>query len=95
MSRFSFARNGSRADSHSRRRLRLLSALGLLVLMALGGGVLPVAAATHDTQQAAAVPGSAITQAFVVGGIAFAMIIAVAGGVLFYTARTRQRRSDL
>ncbi|EHR52599.1 hypothetical protein SacmaDRAFT_4413 [Saccharomonospora marina XMU15] len=81
--------------NRSVRRFPSASALGLLIMMLLGAGVLPAAAATKDTQEQAAGPASdGIVQALVVGSTAFAMIIAVAGGVLFYTAKGRRRPGD-
>lgn len=44
-------------------------------------------AATHG-QEAAAASGD-VTQALVVGGFAFVLMIAAAGGVLWFTARKR------
>ncbi|NIJ10718.1 putative paraquat-inducible protein A [Saccharomonospora amisosensis] len=81
--------------NRSVRRVPSASALGLLIMMLLGAGVLPAAAATKDTQEQAASPTSdGVVQALVVGSTAFAMIIAVAGGVLFYTAKGRRRPDE-
>ncbi|PXY21449.1 hypothetical protein BAY60_27320 [Prauserella muralis] len=65
-------------------------------MMCLGAGVLPAAAATETTQQrVASMPSSNVTQALVVGSMAFAMIIAIAGAVLYHTAKgARSRHSD-
>lgn len=81
--------------NRSVRRVPSASALGLLIMMLLGAGVLPAAAATKDTQEQAATSASdGIVQALVVGSTAFAMIIAVAGAVLFHTAKGRRRPGD-
>ncbi|PXY26838.1 hypothetical protein DI005_35790 [Prauserella sp. PE36] len=58
------------------------------MLMVFGVGALPAAAETRE--RAATAEGSDITQALVVGGGAFALIIALAGAVLFYTAKGRR-----
>ncbi|PXY34125.1 hypothetical protein BA062_16075 [Prauserella flavalba] len=61
---------------------------GLLALLVLVVGALPAAAETRE--RAATAGDSDITQALVVGGGAFALMIALAGAVLFYTAKGRR-----
>lgn len=97
MSRFSFGTNGSDVsgrEPQSPRRFRIMSALGLMVLMALGAGVLPAAAATEETEQAASAPWDEITRALVVGSTAFGLMIALACAVLYYTAKGHRQRHE-
>lgn len=78
------------------RGIPLAKTLGFSIVMIVAAGVLPAAAATDGTQeQAATTASSGIVQALVVGSTAFAIIIAVACGVLFYTAKGRDRNLDL
>lgn len=97
MSRLSFGGNefGIRNQAgvtrgRSRRRIAPVATLGMLILTVLGMSAVPAFAADDA---AAGTPSGDITQALIVGGLAFAMIIALAGAVLYHTAKGRRRNS--
>ncbi len=75
------------------RRVPFASALALLMVL-LVGAVQPAIAEPADTEQppesAPTAPADGTVQALVVGGSAFALMIAAGTAVLFYTARRRQ-----
>ncbi|KID28414.1 hypothetical protein HQ32_04320 [Prauserella sp. Am3] len=97
MSRIALRTNDFRGVSteDDRRRTRRMRALVVSVLTAVGflfAGALPAFAAEEETRRAASSPWDAFTQALVVGGTAFVMIIGLAGAVLYYTAKGHRRQ---
>lgn len=96
MSRIALHTNDFRAASAhgAGRRLRRAAAAAMLsVLTVLGSllaGAMPALADQEEKRQAATDPWDAYTQALVVGGTAFVMIIGLAGAVLYYTAKGRR-----
>ncbi|MBK1785672.1 hypothetical protein JHE00_15180 [Prauserella sp. ASG 168] len=75
---------------------RRVAALGALVLVTLAAFALPATAATDQAEdRAVTVAGSGLTHALVVGGVAFALMLSVAGAVLFYTAKGRRHGPSL
>ncbi|EIF00358.1 hypothetical protein [Saccharomonospora glauca] len=75
------------------RRAPFASVLALLMVL-LVGVMHPANAESADTKQppesAPNAPSDEVVQALVVGGTAFALMIAAGTAVLFYTARRRQ-----
>lgn len=93
MSRIALHTNDFRAASAhgAGRRLRRAAAAAMLsVLGSLLAGAMPALADQEEKRQAATDPWDAYTQALVVGGTAFVMIIGLAGAVLYYTAKGRR-----
>jgi hypothetical protein len=86
--------HGSGARRTGARQVASFVAAAGVMLAVLLGPVLSAGAATGQlpTQQQgeqAAVRESGATQAIVVGGFAFVLMVGAAGGVLWFTARSR------
>lgn len=96
MSRITLRTNDFRTASASgtvQRSRRAIAAATLSVLTVLGSllaGAMPAWADQEEKRQAASDPWDAYTQALVVGGTAFVMIIGLAAAVLYYTAKGRR-----
>lgn len=76
------------------RRVAAFVAAAGVVLAVLFGSALPSAASTGQPpalkqSERAALQQSGETQAFVVGGFAFVLMIGAAGAVLWFTAKSR------